>query len=73
MVEQIIYGTGVIVVVAACVSAAALAVIGCALLCNRAVRHVLDSYGGWKVFLEYREWYLERKRNRPTAQGAGDL
>ena len=73
MVEQIIYLTGVIVVVAACVSATALAVIGCALLCNRAVRNALDSYGGLQIFIEYRTWYLNRKRNRETAQGAGDL
>ena len=25
---------------------------------NRAQRKLLDMYGGWKVFLRYRDWYL---------------
>jgi hypothetical protein len=33
------------------------------LLCkvsNRVSHMVLDSYGGWKTFIEYRKWYLKQ-------------
>lgn len=62
MVEQVIYWTGVVVVIAGCISVAALALIGCALLSNRAQNRLLESYGGWKIFREYRDWYHENKR-----------
>jgi uncharacterized membrane protein (DUF2068 family) len=31
-------------------------------LVNYAVRQLLECYGGWKVFMEYREWYLKNKK-----------
>ena len=37
---------------------------GAAMAINYAVRQLLDCYGGWKVFLEYREWYHANKRGR---------
>ena len=31
--------------------------IGAATVSNKMSHMVLDAYGGWKVFLEFREWY----------------
>ena len=28
---------------------------------SRVMRLLLDHYGGWKTFLEYRKWYQEKK------------
>lgn len=64
MLDQIVYWTGVVVVGSACVAIAALAAIGCALLSNRAQNHLMESYGGWKIFREYRDWYHENKREK---------
>ena len=38
-------------------AALAAAVIGVALLSNKAQNMLLASIGGWKIFLQYREWY----------------
>lgn len=62
MLEHIIYWTGVIVCIAGGVSLTAFALIGCAMLSNLAQNRLIESYGGWKVFLEYRDWYHEHKR-----------
>ena len=35
---------------------------------NRGVRWALEAYGGWNVFLEYREWYQQRKRASSDAR-----
>lgn len=65
MLEHIFYWTGSVVVGAACITVAAGAITGCAFALNRAVRHVLESYGGMKVFLEYREWYHANNKGKP--------
>jgi hypothetical protein len=31
--------------------------IGAAMVSNKMSHMVLDAYGGWKVFLEFRDWY----------------
>ena len=33
------------------------ALIGAAMVSNKMSHMVLNAYGGWKVFLEFREWY----------------
>jgi hypothetical protein len=33
--------------------------IGAAMVSNKASHMVLDAYGGWKVFQEYRQWYYD--------------
>jgi hypothetical protein len=42
----------------------ALCLIGLCLLSNRLQNHMIDTLGGWKVFMEYRDWYHERQRNK---------
>jgi hypothetical protein len=61
MMGQIIYWVGVAVCTASGISVAALALIGCALVSNRAQNHLIDSLGGWKILLEYRDWYNQRR------------
>jgi len=36
------------------------------LLSNRVMHLLLDCYGGLKVFLQFRKWYLENKRKGVT-------
>jgi hypothetical protein len=36
------------------------------LLSNRLMHLLLDCYGGWKVFLQFRKWYFENKRDEVT-------
>lgn len=55
---------GSAICVAGGIAILAAAITGAAYLCNFAVRQVLDAYGGWEVFLEYRDWYNNRK-DRP--------
>lgn len=31
---------------------------------NRGVHKLLDAYGGWEVFLEYREWYHNHRKSQ---------
>lgn len=31
-------------------------------LANYTVRQLPECYGGWKVFLQYRDWYNENKK-----------
>ena len=31
---------------------------------NRGVHQLLDAYGGWKVFLEYKKWYHSNRKNQ---------
>lgn len=38
-----------------------LAIIGLCRLSNKVSHMVLESYGGWTTFNEYRKWYYERK------------
>lgn len=66
MLDQIIYWVGAATCVAGGVCIAAAALIGCTRLSNRASHKVLESYGGWKVFREYRDWYYANKLH-PTA------
>ncbi len=74
MLDQIIYWVGAVSCVAGGVCIVATVLISCALLSNRAANRLLESYGGWKVFLEYRDWYNANKRAHPTAtnQNKGD-
>jgi len=44
-----------------------LAVIGLVRMSNFASHQVLDCYGGWKTFLEYREWYWKKLENERNA------
>lgn len=47
-------------------------IIGASILANRASHHALETVGGWKVFMEYREWYWhERPKNTQTKEGRG--
>lgn len=39
------------------IAALASAVIGVAILSNKAQHMLLNTLGGWKTFLRYREWY----------------
>ena len=38
--------------------------IGAAAVSNKASHVVLDAYGGWKVFLEFRDWYHTERSKR---------
>ena len=38
-----------------------LAIVGLASLSNRLCHFVVDSFYGWKTFLEFRKWYAENK------------
>ena len=33
-------------------------------LSNRVTHMVLDSYGGWKTFIKYRDWYFEQEETK---------
>lgn len=59
--SQIVMWMGYLVIVVSCTLVAAGMLIGCALLCNRAVWAIVESYGGIKVFNEFREWHHEHK------------
>lgn len=48
---------GYVVAGLSAIAALAAAVIGVALLSNKAQHMLLASIGGWKIFLRYREWY----------------
>ncbi|WP_162232524.1 hypothetical protein [Methylogaea oryzae] len=36
-----------------------------AILSNRAQHALIDTLGGWKVFMEYREWFHSREDKKP--------
>ncbi len=38
---------------------------GVAYAINYTIRKLLDCYGGWKVFLQYREWYHNERKEKP--------
>ena len=33
---------------------------------SRVMHLLLDHYGGWKTFLQFRKWYWENKRDEAT-------
>ncbi len=61
--ETISLWVGYIVISAGGVCAIAGAVIGAAILSNRAQHKLLETIGGWKAFMEYRDWFHDQKRN----------
>lgn len=72
MLNQIIYWIGAAVCVAGGIAIAAYALIASAMLSNRAQRAALNTCGGWKVFMEYRDWYNKSKAQQDSAQAAGE-
>jgi len=52
---------GYIIMCLAAGGAIAATAIWVSLLSNRAQHALLNSFGGWKVFMEYRTWLNERK------------
>lgn len=57
---------GYVVMLSCGVAVAAGSVIWASMLSNRASKMAVDAYGGWKVFLEFREWY-HNERPRVSA------
>ena len=60
-------GYTVMAAIAVCVVAGV--VLGAANLSNRAQHALLKSMGGWKTFLEYRKWYIQRENAKPYGEG----
>lgn len=56
---NIVYGIGKAVTILGGLCIVAVLVIALAYLSNMAQHKALESYGGWKTFLQYREWYQE--------------
>lgn len=54
--EAVAIGIGYTVMVAFGIAVTCGVVIGVAALMNKAQHALVDSFGGWKVFMEYREW-----------------
>lgn len=66
MVDAAIYMTGAIVWTFVGVVMFGLALIGAGMLVNRAVRAMLDCYGGFKTLKEYIRWYrMTHKKGDP--------
>lgn len=56
-------------VMAACGTAAVSgAVIGAVMLLNLAAWRLLEMYGGFKTFLEFREWYWAQPENKDRSK-----
>lgn len=66
-VENIAIWLGYTVMVAGGTALVAALVYWAALLSNLAQKAALESYGGWQVFFEYRDWYQERKHEARRA------
>lgn len=60
-VENIALWIGYTVMVCGAAAIVATLVYWAALLSNIAQKALIESFGGWKVFYEYRAWYQERK------------
>lgn len=56
-----IQAIGYVTIMLCSVAFLALATIGAAKLCNRAVWMVVDSCGGLKTLQEFRDWYAKKE------------
>lgn len=55
---------GYAVMVAGGTAAASGVVIGAVMLLNEAIRRMLEPYGGFKTFMQFREWYWKQPENQ---------
>ena len=55
---------GYIVMVCAAVAALGGMLIGVAMIVNQVPKMLLASYGGWKTFYEFRDWYHSSKEQK---------
>lgn len=58
---EIITALGFVTALCAGWIAVLLVIYGLVLCSNKLSHLVLRSYGGWKIFLEFRKWYAENK------------
>lgn len=63
--DAVAIGIGYTVMVAFGIAVTCGVVIGVATLMNKAQHALVDSIGGWKVFLEYRDW-LHNQRDKTS-------
>jgi hypothetical protein len=63
---EIFFITGVATAICAGWLLVLLAIFGLVRLSNWVSHKVLDCYGGWKTFKEYRSWYFDRKPEPPV-------
>lgn len=61
MMDVVAMWIGYAVMVISAVSVVSYLAIGAAKISNRAQNEALDSFGGWKVFGEFKEWYQANK------------
>lgn len=60
---------GYLVIVATAIGLFAAMVFALAAVSIRAQHALVDSLGGWKTFLEYRDWYHQRDTPQATEKG----
>lgn len=63
--EWIAMWLGYALMAASGAAAVSLVIIAVAALMNEAIRKMLEPYGGFKTFLEFREWYHKRGATPP--------